>query len=242
MNIWPRCFLHPKGMWLIMAATVAACACFPANLSSTVSTESLANTTSSTYHQLSTLNFEGTRDDSANVTHSYGEETTLNEGNTTITDIYNVASNTIDDQLIEVTSSLRNTICAICAGFDYNVTEISNVTTNSSGYILSSVAKNNAGPSFFNVGIIIAIAVLVMIILGIIGGLSFFAYRHFAWNRPQTLTDKFSNDESTGYIDDTAFRENSEEMYSLDNDSFLNSLEAMTIQNYWTDHVRHTKL
>lgn len=38
------------------------------------------------------------------------------------------------------------------------------------------------------------------------GGLSFFAYRHFSWNRPRTLTDKFSNDESTGYIDDTAFR------------------------------------
>jgi hypothetical protein len=37
-------------------------------------------------------------------------------------------------------------------------------------------------------------------------------------------------------------QENSEEMYSLDNDSFLNSLEAMTIQNYWTDHVKHTKL
>lgn len=31
-------------------------------------------------------------------------------------------------------------------------------------------------------------------------------------------------------------------MYSLDNDSFLNSLEAMTIQNYWTDNVKHTKL
>jgi len=37
-------------------------------------------------------------------------------------------------------------------------------------------------------------------------------------------------------------QENSEEMYSLDNDSFLNSLEAMTIQNYWTDNVKHTKL
>lgn len=37
-------------------------------------------------------------------------------------------------------------------------------------------------------------------------------------------------------------QDNSEEMYSLDNDSFLNSLEAMTIQNYWTDTVKHTKL
>lgn len=37
-------------------------------------------------------------------------------------------------------------------------------------------------------------------------------------------------------------QENSDEMYSLDNDSFLNSLEAMTIQNYWTENVKHTKL
>lgn len=38
------------------------------------------------------------------------------------------------------------------------------------------------------------------------------------------------------------FQDNSDELYSLDNDSFLNSLEAMTIQNYWTDSVKHTKL
>lgn len=40
------------------------------------------------------------------------------------------------------------------------------------------------------------------------------------------------------------FQENSDDshMYSLDNDSFLNSLEAMTIQNYWTENVKHTKL
>ena len=33
-----------------------------------------------------------------------------------------------------------------------------------------------------------------------------------------------------------------EEMYSLDNDSFLTSLEAMTIPTYWTDNIKHTKL
>lgn len=38
------------------------------------------------------------------------------------------------------------------------------------------------------------------------GVISFVLYRHLSWNRPQTLSDKFSNDESTGYIDDTAFR------------------------------------
>lgn len=43
----------------------------------------------------------------------------------------------------------------------------------------------------------------IYIFLGVI---SFVLYRHLSWNRPQTLSDKFSNDESTGYIDDTAFR------------------------------------
>ncbi|XP_041975217.1 uncharacterized protein LOC121730298 [Aricia agestis] len=67
-------------------------------------------------------------------------------------------------------------------------------------------------------------------------------YRRRYLNKPQTLNDKCSNPDSSGYLDDSTIRDNSEEMYSLDNDSFLNSLEAMTIQNYWTDTVKHTKL
>ena len=37
-------------------------------------------------------------------------------------------------------------------------------------------------------------------------------------------------------------QDSSEEMYSLDNDSFLTSLEAMTIPTYWTETIKHTKL
>ncbi|EEB20435.1 hypothetical protein Phum_PHUM616120 [Pediculus humanus corporis] len=74
------------------------------------------------------------------------------------------------------------------------------------------------------------------------GAISFVFYRRRYLNKPQVLHDKCSNLDSSGYIDDTSLRENSEEMYSLDNDSFLNSLEAMTIQNYWTESVKHTKL
>ncbi|KAK9758501.1 hypothetical protein QE152_g507 [Popillia japonica] len=77
-------------------------------------------------------------------------------------------------------------------------------------------------------------------IVGIILALSYILYRNRGFNRPQVLNDHCSNLDSSGYIDDTS--DNSEEMYSLDNDSFLNSLEAMTIQNYWTDTVKHTKL
>lgn len=64
--------------------------------------------------------------------------------------------------------------------------------------------------------------------------------------------DKSSTD-NVAYIDDTVRsgymnthielpKENSEEMTSLDNDSFLNSLEAVTIQNYWADNSKNTNV
>ncbi|XP_060537408.1 uncharacterized protein LOC132708823 [Cylas formicarius] len=81
-----------------------------------------------------------------------------------------------------------------------------------------------------------------IIVVGVVCVVTFFVYRTHGFNRPQVLNDRCSNPDSSGYIDDASVRDNSEEMYSLDNDSFLNSLEAMTIQNYWTDTVKHTKL
>ncbi|XP_065159650.1 uncharacterized protein [Atheta coriaria] len=81
-----------------------------------------------------------------------------------------------------------------------------------------------------------------VMLVALVCGASYVWYRNRGFNRPQVLTDRSSNLDSSGYIDDTSVRDNSEEMYSLDNDSFLNSLEAMTIQNYWTDTVKHTKL
>ncbi|KAG5862985.1 hypothetical protein JTB14_034518 [Gonioctena quinquepunctata] len=81
-----------------------------------------------------------------------------------------------------------------------------------------------------------------VVTVGLLSGISYFVYRNRGFNRPQVLNDRCSNPDSSGYIDDASVRDNSEEMYSLDNDSFLNSLEAMTIQNYWTDTVKHTKL
>nr|CAH7714736.1 unnamed protein product [Callosobruchus chinensis] len=81
-----------------------------------------------------------------------------------------------------------------------------------------------------------------VIVVGMLSGVSYIIYRNRGLNQPQVLNDRCSNPDSSGYIDDASVRDNSEEMYSLDNDSFLNSLEAMTIQNYWTDTVKHTKL
>ncbi|XP_018896445.2 uncharacterized protein [Bemisia tabaci] len=103
------------------------------------------------------------------------------------------------------------------------------------------VAPDETTLSSFNIIVIVVISATVVALTGLIGAVSFVMYRRYRWNKPQTLSDKCSNADSSGYIDDSTLRENSEEMYSLDNDSFLNSLEAMTIQNYWTD-VKHTKL
>ncbi|XP_062700886.1 uncharacterized protein LOC134285028 [Aedes albopictus] len=90
-----------------------------------------------------------------------------------------------------------------------------------------------------NVG---AISGICLASLGLLTGLSaalIILYRRYLYlNKPQALSEP----DSSGYIDDSTIRDNSDEMYSLDNDSFLNSLEAMTIQNYWTDNVKHTKL
>ncbi|XP_054268610.1 uncharacterized protein LOC128990308 isoform X1 [Macrosteles quadrilineatus] len=93
-----------------------------------------------------------------------------------------------------------------------------------------------------NIVLISGVTLGTAALLAVVAGGGFIYYRHRMWNKPQTLSDKCSNADSSGYIDDSTLRENSEEMYSLDNDSFLNSLEAMTIQNYWTDNVKHTKL
>ncbi|XP_065085327.1 uncharacterized protein LOC135707429 [Ochlerotatus camptorhynchus] len=90
-----------------------------------------------------------------------------------------------------------------------------------------------------NVG---AISGICLASLGLLSGISaalIILYRRYLYlNKPQALSEP----DSSGYIDDSTIRDNSDEMYSLDNDSFLNSLEAMTIQNYWTDSVKHTKL
>lgn len=109
-----------------------------------------------------------------------------------------------------------------------------------------------------NFGLISGISFSVLALFCTMSLVGAMLYRRRYINKPQTLSEP----DSSGYIDDSIIRvsctemrglqeinrislllqENSDEMYSLDNDSFLNSLEAMTIQNYWTDHVKHTKL
>ncbi|XP_003251558.1 uncharacterized protein LOC100578709 isoform X1 [Apis mellifera] len=103
--------------------------------------------------------------------------------------------------------------------------------------------RENTSRSTVDIAAITGSCLATVVLLSTMGSLGFIMYRRRYLNPPQTLnSDKCSNPDSSGYIDDSTIRDNSEEMYSLDNDSFLNSLEAMTIQNYWTDSVKHTKL
>nr|XP_032528831.1 uncharacterized protein LOC116778873 isoform X1 [Danaus plexippus plexippus] len=100
----------------------------------------------------------------------------------------------------------------------------------------------DSGGGGMDTGAIAGISFAALVLAALAGSTAFVLYRRRYLNKPQTLNDKCSNPDSSGYLDDSTIRDNSEEMYSLDNDSFLNSLEAMTIQNYWTDTVKHTKL
>ncbi|CAL7941053.1 unnamed protein product [Xylocopa violacea] len=106
-----------------------------------------------------------------------------------------------------------------------------------------NLKEESATRSAVDIAAITGSCLATVVLLSTMGSLGFIMYRRRYLNPPQTLnSDKCSNPDSSGYIDDSTIRDNSEEMYSLDNDSFLNSLEAMTIQNYWTDSVKHTKL
>ncbi|XP_033209780.1 uncharacterized protein LOC117168317 [Belonocnema kinseyi] len=109
--------------------------------------------------------------------------------------------------------------------------------------IEGSTEESSISPSVADIAIITGSCLASLALLSTVATVGFIMYRKRYLNPPQSLnSDKCSNPDSSGYIDDSTIRDNSEEMYSLDNDSFLNSLEAMTIQNYWTDSVKHTKL
>ncbi|KAK8718988.1 hypothetical protein OTU49_014317, partial [Cherax quadricarinatus] len=102
------------------------------------------------------------------------------------------------------------------------------------------------------VGIVFGVLLSITAILGV--GV-FLVWQRRAVNRPKVLgSDRaYAGSDSGGYIDDQLRvsyvnsqadtpKGSPEDLISLDNDSFLNSLESMTIQNLWTDNIRHTKL
>ncbi|KAJ8918726.1 hypothetical protein NQ315_015046 [Exocentrus adspersus] len=167
------------------------------------------------------------------MTTKENKETVITQINTT--DMINIT----DNQLLNTSfNAINYTNNLTYLGDDVNNNRSSNQR------IDVEVGEEDLGVSESNLSAagITGITLACIVVVGIICGISFFLYRTRGFNRPQVLNDRCSNPDSSGYLDDASVRDNSEEMYSLDNDSFLNSLEAMTIQNYWTDTVKHTKL
>ncbi|CAH0562036.1 unnamed protein product [Brassicogethes aeneus] len=146
--------------------------------------------------------------------------------------------NLTDNQMQINASSFNTDNLTYVDDFSINATQVSALETNE---VEKASLEADLSGNLSAAGIT-GITLGCVVIVGLICGVSYFLYRNRSFNRPQVLNDRCSNPDSSGYIDDASVRDNSEEMYSLDNDSFLNSLEAMTIQNYWTDTVKHTKL
>ncbi|XP_015840973.1 uncharacterized protein LOC659832 isoform X2 [Tribolium castaneum] len=173
-----------------------------------------------------------TRQNATNKFYFPSKETTVINQNTTA----DISLNVTDNQML-----INSSFSAINHTDSFNY--INDTNYNQSLLLTSEKIierDEDAATGNLSAAGITGITLGCVVIVGIICGVSYFLYRNRGFNRPQVLNDRCSNPDSSGYIDDAS--DNSEEMYSLDNDSFLNSLEAMTIQNYWTDTVKHTKL
>jgi len=120
------------------------------------------------------------------------------------------------------------------------------------GTIIEDIRPYGDNTIVLSLGGIIAISLCIVTLLVSITGVSgYWWYRRRYLNRPETLNERYTPSEGinedvfrVGYINSPEFprQDSSEEMYSLDNDSFLTSLEAMTIPTYWTENIKHTKL
>uniref|UniRef100_A0A1B0DM82 Uncharacterized protein n=1 Tax=Phlebotomus papatasi TaxID=29031 RepID=A0A1B0DM82_PHLPP len=139
---------------------------------------------------------------------------------------------TDDLRIANLTTETKNLLARSAAS------SVTSVNDDELGSELSVHAFSAQHSPSLNAGAISGICLAVMFLFVSAGFAGMLLYRRRYINKPQTLSEP----DSSGYIDDSTIRDNSDEMYSLDNDSFLNSLEAMTIQNYWTDNVKHTKL
>lgn len=97
-------------------------------------------------------------------------------------------------------------------------------------------------------GIVVASIGFVCILAAVLG---LFVFRRFRGLHSKTYENKYNGD-NCSYLDSLQVsyinnhielpKESSDEMLSLDNDSFLNSLEAMTMENYWAEDRGSTKV
>ncbi|GIY76871.1 uncharacterized protein CDAR_513211 [Caerostris darwini] len=146
-------------------------------------------------------------------------------------------------ELMNQTHLAENNVTTVVLPSMYEVENISST-------MQSLDEKNIKLSSGIVAGIVIGVLVCVTILSSAV---IYFLYRKYNGKCAGVVEGKFNSD-NCGYLDDSLRssiylnnhielpKESSEEMSSLDNDSFLNSLETMTIQNYWADNSKNTKV
>ncbi|GIY44406.1 uncharacterized protein CEXT_785111 [Caerostris extrusa] len=145
-------------------------------------------------------------------------------------------------ELMNQTHLAENNVTTVVLPSMYEVENISST-------MQSLDEKNIKLSSGIVAGIVIGVLVCVTILSSAV---IYFLYRKYNGKCAGVVEGKFNSD-NCGYLDDSLRssiylnnhielpKESSEEMSSLDNDSFLNSLETMTIQNYWADNSKIQK-
>lgn len=159
----------------------------------------------------------------------------LLEDNSLTMDIFSNISSLLNDSSINMTT----------------VNDFGNIPINPTKTLTNDHSTDNEGSGLTSAavaGVVIAVLIAILLLTGIV---IYILYQKCG--RKSKLESKCPSD-NCGYVDDTLRssgylnshielpKESSEEMTSLDNDSFLNSLESMTFQNYWADNTKNTKV
>ncbi|KAG8191434.1 hypothetical protein JTE90_020686 [Oedothorax gibbosus] len=144
------------------------------------------------------------------------------------------------NEVVNHTNSLNNNETTVVP----SMYDVENISSSS----ISFPSENRKLSTGTVAGIVIGVLVCATVLSSAVIYLLYQKY-----NGKCVVEGKFNSDNG-GYLDDSLRssiylnnhielpKESSEEMSSLDNDSFLNSLETMTIQNYWTDSSKNTKV
>ncbi|GFQ67833.1 uncharacterized protein TNCT_402111 [Trichonephila clavata] len=146
-------------------------------------------------------------------------------------------------ELMNQTDSTENSVTMVVLPSMY---ETENISSSSPSLDNEKIKLSSGVVAGIVIGVLVCVTILSSAVI-------YLLYRKYNGKCTSVVEGKFNSD-NCGYLDDSLRssiylnnhielpKESSEEMSSLDNDSFLNSLETMTIQNYWADNSKNTKV